>query len=66
MFNMPQMKNPLEGDSSCEHFNFFEKLGVTTRECLRGANLARRCNQANYAQIILLSNILDRLPSQGE
>lgn len=66
MLNVPNFNNPLEAKSNCDHVSFCEKLGIVTDDCMRGANSVRRCKQGELANIILLSKILDRLPSQPE
>lgn len=58
--------NPLEAKNDCSHLSICKELGINTNDCYSGANSVRRCNQGQYAQIILLSKILDRLPSQSE
>lgn len=61
--NMNNFSNPLEAKNDCDHLSTCKKLEITTNDCLRGANSVRRCNQGQFAQITLLSKILDRLPS---
>jgi len=64
-FRMPQIPS-IETDSDCEHIPICEKLDIITKDCFRGVHPMRRCNQGQYAQIKILSMILNRLPSQQE
>jgi len=66
MYEIPKFNNPLEAKSNCSQLSYCENIGIVTDDCLRGANSVRRCNQGQFAQITLLSKILDRLPSQSE
>lgn len=43
----------------CKHLEFCSNLGITTNECKAGAKSARRCTQGQYAQIVLLSKLLE-------
>ncbi len=64
-FRTPQMPS-INTESNCEHISFCEKLDIVTGDCFSGVHPTRRCNQGQFAQIKILSKILDRLPSQQE
>lgn len=60
-FRVPEVKNPAITESDCSHYSYCKSLGITTNDCLDGASYVRRCNQGNFAQIQLLSKIIERL-----
>ena len=58
--SVPKFENPLEAKTNCKHLSYCEKLQIITDDCLIGANLTRRCRQPEFANIILLSKLLDQ------
>ena len=59
-FNIPKQPS-FETQSNCMHLSFCEQLGITTNDCFSGVHPAKRCTQGDFAQIKMLSKILDRL-----
>jgi hypothetical protein len=55
---LPDFEDILVADKDCEHFGFCNKLGITTDDCKAGAKTIR-CSQGDFAQIKLLSRLLD-------
>lgn len=63
-FNMriPEITVPdFSEEEDCEHISFCSKLGIITSDCRAGAHPRYRCTQGDYAQIQLLSRILEAL-----
>lgn len=54
------MANPSEARNDCEQLPFCMNLGITTGNCLQGANMDKRCSQSEIAHIILLSKIWEQ------
>jgi len=55
------MENPFEARGDCAQLAVCSKLGITTQNCFTGAYIDRRCTQSEFANIVLLSKILDRM-----
>jgi len=56
----PKMPS-FETQSDCINLSFCEQQNITTADCMRGAHPTKRCTQGDFAQIKILSKILDRL-----
>lgn len=61
MPNMPKFDNPLEAKHDCENFKYCSQLNITTSDCLHGATITRRCNQGQWSNIQLLSQLIQTL-----
>lgn len=62
MFNIRMPEPPdFSEKSNCEHLGFCSKLDVVTADCRAGASPVYRCRQGDFAQIQLLSRILQEL-----
>lgn len=64
-FNMPKMPS-INIQSDCKHLSACQQIDIATEDCFRDVHPTKRCNQGQFAQIILLSRILDRLPALPE
>ena len=61
--NLPKQPS-FETQSDCNNLSFCEQLDITTDDCFSGVHPAKRCTQGDFAQIKMLSKILDRLENQ--
>ena len=57
--HMPDLS--FEAKTDCAKIDFCSKHGIVTDFCYAGAKIISRCQQADFAQIFLLTRILGAL-----
>jgi len=55
--SMPKLD--FDANSDCEHFEYCSNLNITSPICKKYGDYRLRCNQGQWASIILLSQLLN-------